>query len=269
MSVFQGKTALVTGASAGIGREIARILASEVARLVLVARRRERLDDLAKELTSKHPSLETHVFPLDLTSREATDAFLDDLAKTGLDIDIFINNAGFGDYGLFEQRPWSKLEAMLSLNIVSATYLLHRLLPAMVARRFGYVMNLGSSAGMMPSPGTATYAATKAYLNHLSEALRGELSGTGVSLTLVCPGPVPTEFQEVADLSKRKPLPSVLRIDAETCAKEAVDALFRGDARVVTGGVMRAAIAVLEAIPKALIRPSVARTGRRIRSKSS
>ena len=269
MSIFQGKTALVTGASAGIGREIARVLAPEVASLVLVARRRERLDDLAKELTFKHPKLQTHLFPVDLASREPSDAFLNQLAAQGLDVDIFINNAGFGDYGLFEQRPWAKLEAMLSLNIVSATYLLHRLLPAMVARGSGYVMNLGSSAGMMPSPGTATYAATKAYLNHLSEAVRGELSGTGVSLTLVCPGPVPTEFQEVADLAKRKPLPSVLRIDAGTCAKEAVDALRRGQTRVITGGVMRAAITLLEAVPKALVRPGISRTGRRIRSHSN
>jgi short-subunit dehydrogenase len=265
MISFVGKTALVTGASAGIGREIARILAREVDTLVLVARRRERLDELGTDLLVARPGLRVLVRPCDLGSREETDALLASLEAEGVCVDVFVNNAGFGDYGLFDTRPWDKLERMLALNVVAATYLLHRLLPGMISRGSGAVMNVGSSAGMMPSPGGATYAATKAYLNHLSEALRGELEGTGVTLTVVCPGPVPTEFQAVAETHRRKPLPEVLRIDAVQCAEEAVLALKRGRTRVITGAVMRAAVTVLEAVPKVLLRPSLRRSGARIR----
>lgn len=265
MISFAGKTALVTGASAGIGREIARVLAAEVGTLVLVARRRERLDELATDLLVARPPLRVLVRPCDLGSREETDALLAGLANEGVEVDVFVNNAGFGDYGLFDQRPWDKLERMLTLNVVAATYLLHRLLPGMITRGSGAILNVGSSAGMMPSPGTATYAATKAYLNHLSEALRGELEGTGVTLTVVCPGPVPTEFQAVAETTRRKPLPNVLRIDAVQCAEEAVAALRAGRTRVITGAVMRAAVSVLEAVPKVLLRPALRRSGARIR----
>jgi short-subunit dehydrogenase len=259
-----GRTALVTGASAGIGREMARILARDVRTLVLVARRRERLDELASELVAANPSLRVEVKAVDLADRSATRSMLDELAAAGLAIDVVINNAGFGDYGLFDRSDWSKLEKMLELNVVGATFLLHALLPSMIERGFGAVLNVGSAAGMFPSPGAATYAASKAYLNHLTEALRGELAGTGVSVTALCPGPVPTEFREVAGSGPRPPVPEALRVEATDCAEAAIAALRAGKARVIPGP-MRAAVVSIESVPRALVRPLLARMGRRIR----
>jgi short-subunit dehydrogenase len=154
---------------------------------------------------------------------------------------------------------------MLELNVVGATFLLHRILPSMIERGFGAVLNVGSSAGMVAMPGTATYGASKGYLNHLSEALRAELAGTGVSITVLCPGPVPTEFQDVANTHARQPLPRALEVSAPDCAAEAVEALRRGHARVIPGLTMKAAVLSVEALPKAWVRPFLDRAGRRVR----
>ncbi len=190
-----GRTALVTGASAGIGREIARLLAKDVARLVIVARRKDRLDELAAELRAANPRLVVDVRAVDLLDRVATGAMLDQLEKDHVAIDVFVNNAGFGDRGFFEDLTWEKNLRLLELNVVTATYLLHRLVPPMITRGAGAILNVGSSAGMLPGVGSSTYAASKAYVNHLSEALAAELRSTGVTVTTLCPGPVPTEFQ--------------------------------------------------------------------------
>src|SRR5262249_24103418 len=146
-------------------------------------------------------ALRVLVRDIDLIDRQATGAMLEGLDREGAAVDVLINNAGFGDYGLFEGSDWSKIERMLELNVVSLTFLLNRLIPPMTKRGFGAILNVGSVAGMVPSPGMGSYAATKAYVNHLSEGLRAELAGTGVSVTALCPGPVATEFQEVAGRS--------------------------------------------------------------------
>lgn len=262
---FRGKTALVTGASAGLGREMARILARDVDTLVLTARRQDRLDELAAELKQFRSDLRVHVRALDLTHREATGVMLDALEHDGVAVDILINNAGYGDYGLFEKSDWAKLEGMLQLNMISATYLLHRLIPGMVKRGFGAILNVGSTAGMVEMPGFAGYGATKAYLNHLSEALRGELAGTGVVVTALCPGPVETEFQAVAGTDKRGKLPAILHVDAVDCAEQAIAGLKKGRARIIPG--------VLGAVPiggapRVLTRALFARVGKKLRLQS-
>ena len=173
---LRGKTALVTGASAGIGREIARVLARDVATLILVARRRERLDELAAELKAKRSGLRVLVEPVDLLDRVATGVLLDELEKRGEQIDVLVNNAGFGDYGLLHQREWSKLERMLELNVVGLTFLLSRLVPRMVARGSGAVLNVGSIAGLVTSPAMGVYSATKAYVRYLPIRLRRKMS---------------------------------------------------------------------------------------------
>lgn len=260
---FRERTALVTGASAGIGRELARILGEEVATLILVARRQNRLDELAAELERDRPALRVLTRAVDLNDRVATGKMLNGLERENISVEIFINNAGFGDYGLFEQRGWAKLEQMLELNMVSATYLLHRMIPPMVARGFGAILNVGSIAGMVPQPGMATYGATKAYLNHLSEALRAELAGTGVVLTALCPGPVATEFQEVAGSGGRNPLPTFAWVGARACAQQGLLALKKDKARVVPGPVR--VVAALEAFPRPLVRLALARMGVKLR----
>jgi hypothetical protein len=265
MSVdLDGKTALVTGASAGIGREIARILSHEVGALILVARRRERLDELAGEIAATSPGVRVLVRAVDLLDRPATGAMLDALERDGERIDVLINNAGLGVSGFFHESEWPRLEGMIELNVVSATYLLHRVIPGMVARGFGAILNVGSTAGVVALPETVTYSATKAYLNLLSDGLRAELAGTGVSVTALCPGPVPTEFQAVAG-KRRRPMPEVFHVGVTRCAEEGVAALRAGRARIIPGLPMRAAIASLESVPKPLVRQVVARLASRIR----
>ncbi len=261
-----GRTALVTGASAGIGREIARVLAREVGTLVLVARREDRLAELAAELGKAHGDLRVLVRAVDLADRAATGAMLDALEREGVATDVLVNNAGFGDRTLFEKSGWTKTEQMLELNVVSATFLLHRLIPPMIGRGFGAVLNVGSTAGMFPSPGLGVYSATKAYVNLLSEALHAELAGTGVSVTVLCPGPVPTEFQEVAGTAGRHAMPKPFHIDAAQCAEEAVAALKAGEARRNPGIRVRAAMVSVEALPKVVVRQMALRMAKRERA---
>jgi hypothetical protein len=262
---LRGSTALVTGASAGIGREIARVLARDVDALVLVARRQQRLDDLAAELRAAHPRLRVLVRAVDLLDRAATGAMLDGLEREGVAVDVLVNNAGFGDYGPFEEAAWNKLEAMLELDVVTATFVLHRVAARMVARGRGAILDVGSIAGMFPSPGLAVYAASKAYVNLLTEALHAELAPKGVSVTAVCPGPVPTEFQDVAGTRDHNPLPKAFHIDAVQCAEEAVAALKAGRGRVIPGAAVRAAMVPVESLPKIVVRQVARRMARRER----
>jgi short-subunit dehydrogenase len=268
-----GRAALVTGASAGIGREIARVLSREVGTLILVARRRDRLEELAGDLTASQSKLRVVVRPVDLLDRAATGAMLDGLEREGLAVDLLVNNAGFGDYGLFEKSGWTKLEQLLDLNVVSFTLLLHRLIPPMVGRGSGAILNVGSTAGMFPSPALAVYSASKAYVNLLSEALHAELGGTGVTVTVLCPGPVPTEFQEVAGSGRTagtastNPMPKAFHIDAVQCAEEAVAGIKAGKARVIPGAAMRAAMLPLESLPKAVVRQIASQMGKKARER--
>ncbi len=282
---LRGKTALVTGASSGIGRAIAEVLARDVATLVLVARRRDRLDALASELTAKRPALRVLVRDVDLTDRAATAAMIDALDAEHVAVDVLVNNAGFGDRGLIDTRPWAKIEALLQLNVVTATFLIHRLLPGMLARNSGGILNIGSVAGIVSKPGSATYGASKAYLNAISEALHAELASTGVVVTAVLPGPVPTEFGDMAAKTDAAPvspadhraadataprrdpikLPNVLTVSAEDCAEQAVHALRGGRARVVPGGPVRAMAAVMDNLPRPVVRAVLARAATKMR----
>lgn len=275
------RTALVTGASSGIGRAIARVLARDVAALVLVARRRDRLDDLAGELRAARPDLRVLVRDVDLTDRAATSAMMDALEAEGVAIDVLVNNAGFGDRGLLDERPWSKIEALLELNVIAATFLMHRVLPGMIARGSGGVLNVGSVAGILSKPGSAVYGASKSYLNALSEAMHAELRSTGVIVTGVLPGPVPTEFGAMASKLDAAPvqegaappplprgsvkLPPVFAVSDEQCAEEAVRALVQGRPRVVPGAVMGTTARVLDNLPRPISRAVLARAARRMR----
>ena len=194
---FAGMNALVTGASAGLGGEFARQLAARgVKRLALTARRAERLEQLRGELA--RPGLQVDCFPADLASEDAATHLMADLDSAGFVPDILINNAGFGDVGNFEDAEPAKLESMLAVNVVALTRLSRWAVPGMVQRRRGWICNVGSSAGMLPLPQFAVYAATKAYVNSFSEALRLEVRATGVKVMALCPGPVETEFGQVA-----------------------------------------------------------------------
>ncbi len=283
---LNGTTALVTGASSGIGRAIAHVLARDVATLILVARRRDRLDDLAREIHAARPAVQVLVRDVDLTDLAATKSVLDALDGDGVAIDVLVNNAGFGDRGFLQGRPWAKLHALLALNVVSATFLIHRLLPGMLSRGSGGILNIGSVAGIVSKPGSAVYGASKSYLNALSEALHSELRGTGVVVTAVLPGPVPTEFGDMAAKLDATPvntenpskkgdsvrsrndgmkLPNVLTVSADQCAEEAVAALKAGHARVVPGAAVQAMALVMDNLPRPIVRAVLAGAATKMR----
>lgn len=199
--MMNGKsTALVTGASSGIGLELAREHAKRGGDLVLVARRRDKLETLRQELESAH-GIKVTVLDRDLAAPDAAESLVRELDAAGLPIDVLINNAGFGGHGKFHERDWADDKQMIQLNVMTLAALTRLLLPGMVARGRGRVMNVASVAGFLPGPLQATYYATKAFVVTLSEALANELKGTGVTVTVLCPGATATEFESRANLT--------------------------------------------------------------------
>lgn len=192
MTADRGKVTLVTGASSGLGWEFARLAAADGGTVVLVARREERLAELAREL--EEAGAGALVRPCDLTDGGQVEGLLADLAGDGVAVDHLVNNAGFGVTGRFDRMEAATERAMVELDVVAVHRLLVALVPGMVERGYGRVLNVASTAGFQPLPHMATYAASKTFVQHLSEALWRELRGTGVSVTCLCPGKTETEF---------------------------------------------------------------------------
>jgi len=245
--------ALVTGASSGIGKELARCFAEGGHGVVLVARRLPLLETLASELGARYGQ-KTWALPCDLSSAEGVRSLLGELAARGLEIDFLVNNAGFGSTGRFDASPLEREVAMAELNVTAVVHLTHALLPGMLRRRGGRILNIGSTAGFQPGPYMATYYASKAFVNHFSEALFEELRGTGVTVTVSCPGPTRTEFGDVsgvgrANLFRRMPVAS-----AERVAREAYAALFAGRALVVHGFLNRVGVVLVRFGWRGLVR---------------
>lgn len=219
-------TALVTGASSGIGREIAPLHAARGGALVLVARRADRLEALAAELKAAH-GVRVLPVPLDLTAAGAIDALAETLESRGLTIDVLINNAGFGGGGAFDSRPDGLDAAMVRLNAEVPVALCRRFLPAMRARGRGRVLNVASIVAFAPGPGMAVYAASKAFLLSFSEALSEELAGSGVTVTAFCPGLTATEFHSAAGyVADGRTIPG--GHDARTVAEAGYAAMLAG-----------------------------------------
>jgi len=195
--------ALVTGASGGIGRELALRFAAGGHDLVVTARRADALETLAAEVRAGH-GVEVHVVPADLGRPVAAHALADAVAAQSLTIDVLVNNAGFGQYGPFADSDADRLTAMLLVNVVALTELTRRLLPGMIERKRGRVLNVASTAAFQPGPLMAGYYATKAYVLSLSEALSYEVRGTGVTVSCLCPGPTHTDFVANAALGGSK-----------------------------------------------------------------
>jgi len=228
-------TVIVTGASSGIGRAMAVELADRARHLVLVARRRELLEELREELVASRPGLAVTLFPCDLLDREATDRMLEGVAREVGDVDVLINNAGFGDMGVFDRVDWGKTERMIRLNCESVVYLTRRLVTGMVERGRGGILNVSSGFGLEFMPGFSTYIATKHFLSGLTESMRLELRGVGVVVSQVCPGPVATEFEShIGNFTGQKP-PSFIEISPERCARAAIRGFARGRALVIPG----------------------------------
>jgi uncharacterized protein len=257
-------TALVTGASAGIGQEIARQLAARGHGLTLVARRQELLDRLASGLSAEH-GVQVDVFPCDLADAGARDALAASVGGLGRDIEILVNNAGFGTYGSFAESDRERQIGQVRLNVEALVDLTSRYLPGMIERGRGTVVQLASTAAFQPLPHNATYSATKAFVLHQTEAIHTELKGTGVTITAVCPGPVKTEFAEAAGLAEAaESVPDVAWSSAEAVAKAALKAAEAGKRSVIPGvGNQIGAIAGRHA-PRSFLLPAVSRVYRRI-----
>jgi len=258
----ESSTALVTGASSGIGAEIARQLADRGHSLTLLARREERLRELAEELRAGH-GVRAETVALDLGDAAGRDQLEARLGELGLAVEVLVNNAGFGDSSDFHKADRERLVSMVELNCTALLDLQARFLPAMVERGRGAVINVASTASFQPLPGTATYAATKSFVLSLSEATSAELRGTGVTVTALCPGPVKTEFAEVAGVGgAEESLPGFFWTSVEQVAREGVEAADRGK-RVVVPGVMNRAGAITgQHSPRSLALPIAKRIWR-------
>ena len=194
-------TALITGASGGLGEEFAKLLAAEKWNLILVARSKDKLDALKSDLEKTH-SITVQVIDLDLSLPHATETLMKQIGNQ--DIDLLINNAGFGDFGLFQDANPVRIRQMIDLNVGALTDLTRAILPKMTARKTGKILNVASTAAFQPGPLMTVYYATKAYVLNFSLALSNELQGTGITVTCLCPGPTRTGFATNAHMGKSK-----------------------------------------------------------------
>ena len=240
-------TALITGASSGLGAEYARLFAADKHDLVLVARRKDRLDALAGELRSAH-GVKVEVVPADLAT--PADRVVEEVARRGVQIEFLVNNAGCGAFAELELER--ELE-MIQLNMTSLVVLTRSFLPAMIARRSGRVLNIGSTAGFPPGPFMAVYYASKAFVNSFTEALWYELKGTGVSATVSCPGATATEFAEVAGNS-RSLLFRLGAANPKVVAAQGYRAMMKGKPMVIHGLKNKLTVQSLRISPRAVAR---------------
>jgi short-subunit dehydrogenase len=259
----QDCTALITGATAGLGAEFARQLSYAASRLILVGRREERLKELSASLKAAKSGLMVDPFPADLSLASERERLAAWVVREQIPVNLLINNAGLGDLGAFDSAPWQRLSPMLDVNIAALTHLTHLLLPMLRAQHPAAILNVSSTAGFFPLPEMAVYAATKAYVTSFSEALRMELASEGIVVTALCPGPVPTEFFQVAS----RPGESVRAMDrtfpvlgatAELVVRDALRGVVRNKPGVIPNRLLavlvRASLLVPFPIRRAMIR---------------
>jgi len=255
-------TALITGATAGLGAEFARQLAPKASRLILVGRRRERLESLAEELRAGFSGITVDPFSVDLADSLERERLASWILREDIPLNLLVNNAGLGDLGPFDTAEWKRLEPMLSVNVTALTHLTHLLLPMLRKQSPAAVLNVSSIAGFFPLPEMAVYAATKAYVTSFSEALRMELAPHGVSVTALCPGPVPTEFFQVASRDGEsiramdRSHPS-LAATPGLVVREAVKGLESDRPGVIPNAILATLVRVVRLLPYPLIRTAI------------
>jgi short-subunit dehydrogenase len=247
------ETALITGASGGIGEELAHLLAAARIDVVLLARSADKLSALAVDLVRAH-GIQAHVIAQDLSQPSAPEAIVRDLATRGLSVDILVNNAGFGTYGLFAATSADEEARLIQVNVMALTMLTKLLLPPMLERRHGRIMNVASTAAFQPGPLMAVYYASKAYVLSFSEALSNETAGTGVTVTCLCPGPTRTGFQERAQMQESRLLSTLAVASAADVARAGFDGMMAGQAIVVPGTVNKIGVQALRVTPRAIVR---------------
>ncbi|MDB4995319.1 MAG: short-chain dehydrogenase [Myxococcaceae bacterium] len=264
-SPLDGGVVVITGASSGIGREMARKLVHRARAIVLVARRRERLDELKADLLKERADLIVHIEQRDLGNVAGLPAMVESIVKAVGDIDVLVNNAGLGDMGVFDMADPVKTEGMITVNVTTLTLLTRAVLPGMIARKRGGILNISSSFGLEFLPGFASYIGTKHYVTGFTEGLRADCAGTGVVISQVCPGPVATEFEEVAGNFTGMKVPSLIEISAEHCARAAINGFTKGRALIIPGFVMRLVMYSTGMTPRFIRRWFAALLGARVR----
>ncbi len=249
-------TALITGASSGIGYELAKIFARNKHNVVLVARSENKLKDIAQELEKSY-GVKTLVIAKDVSKLSAVQEIYDAVQQAKMHVDYLVNNAGFGDFGFFTETKWDKELEMINLNMTSLTALTKLFVKDMVARKSGKIMNVASTASFQPGPLMAVYYATKAYVLSFSEAISNELKGKGVTVTALCPGPTESGFQSAADmhdskLVKGKKLPSSAEV-----AEYGYNAMMSGKVVAVHGVMNKLMAQSVRYSPRAVVRSLV------------
>lgn len=242
--------ALITGASSGIGEALATEHAKNSGDLILVARRKDKLDEI-KERLEKQFGITAMVYEADLTNRDSIREMYDYLQNENIVVEYLINNAGFGGYGMFYERKWSTDQAMIDLNVYALTYITHLFLKKMIDRNKGRILNVASTAAFMPGPLQATYFATKAYVKSLSYALTEELKGTGVRVTTLCPGPTRTEFEIRSNMRGTKLFAKAQT--AEYVARLGYRAMLKGQRKVITDRQQAFLIKLIPFVPMSII----------------
>ncbi len=253
------QTVLITGASKGIGLALARVFAREKHNLILVARSQDQLQALQTELSEKY-AVEVTLFSYDLTEPGTIQRLFEQIQQQSLTVDILVNNAGYGDYGEFAHSDWEKIQGMILLNVLAVSHLSRLFLPGMIERGYGKVLNLGSTASFQPGPMMAVYFASKAYILSFSEALAAETEGTGVTVTVLCPGPTQSNFGQVANMDEIALMGDVTSDKlptAEEVAEYGYESLQSGQVIAVHGWLNKALTFAPRFTPRKVIREGV------------
>ncbi len=251
------RTALITGGSSGIGLELAHLFASDGYRLVVVARNRGALLELAHDLQSRF-GVEVRVIAKDLSHPSAPLELYQELQEAGVAVDVLVNNAGFGGSGPFLQTDWNVEAEMIQVNVAAVAHLTKLFLPQIRARR-GKLLNVGSVAGFLPGPYTAIYYASKAFVLHFTEALAEELSGSGMTVTCLCPGPVQTNFQKRAHVGGSSRANQRLSMDVREVARLGYEGMKAGKRVVIPGWKNRLLTNALRLVPRDTVTNMVGR----------
>ena len=228
------KTALITGATSGIGYELAYIHAKQGGNLVLVARSKDKLDQIKNDLENNF-KIKVYIIEKDLSLKDSAQDVYDELVKNNITVDYLINNAGFGDYGFFNESDWGKLERMINLNITALTQLTKLFLYDMIKRGNGKIMNVASTAAFQSGPTMAVYYATKAYVLSFSEAINNEVKNSGVTVTTLCPGATQSGFQEAASMQESRLVKGRILATSKEVAEYGYNAMLKGKSVAIPG----------------------------------
>ena len=253
MENVTGKIALITGASSGIGFELTRCFARDNYQVIMVAHFRGKLQEAAKQIQQEFPDVQVNTIAIDLSKDDSPEKLFKEVQQHGWQLDVLVNNAGFGEYGPFAESDWQKESAMIHLNVISLVHMTKLFLPGMLSRNSGKILQLGSVASFMPAPLQSVYGATKAFILSFSEALQEELKESKVTVTVLCPPATDTNFFKVAGAENSKMVQDGSMASAEEVAAGGYEALMKGDARAVPTFKAKMEVAQANILPDSLV----------------